>query len=89
VPEFGRAFIVTKNGCWYAIFEAHRDASPRNCTGERVGVDRGIRVLAALSDGTKIANIRPGSARTAVVERHARKLDALTKKCERPCPQSP
>jgi IS605 OrfB family transposase len=80
VPEFGRAFIVTKNGCWYAIFEAHRDGSPRNCTGERVGVDRGIRVLTALSDGTKIANIRPGSARTAVVERHARKLDALTKK---------
>jgi putative transposase len=40
----------------------------------------GIRVLAALSDGTKIANIRPGSVRSAVVERHAQKLDALTKK---------
>jgi putative transposase len=26
VPAFGRAFIVTKNGCWYAVFEGHRDA---------------------------------------------------------------
>jgi putative transposase len=80
VPEFGRAFIVTKNRRWYAIFEAHRDASPRKCTGQRVGIDRGIRALAGLSDGTKIANIRPGEARSAVVERHAQKLDALTKK---------
>jgi putative transposase len=80
VPEFGRAFVVTKNGRWYAIFEGHREVSPRNRTGERVGIDRGVRVLAALSDGTKIANIRPGSARAALVERHAQKLDALTKK---------
>jgi putative transposase len=80
VPEFGRAFVVTKNGRWYAIFEGHRDVSPRKRTGERVGIDRGIRVLAALSDGTKIANIRPGSARAALVERHAQKLDALTEK---------
>jgi putative transposase len=80
VPEFGRAFIVIKNGRWYAIFEAHRNVSPDNRTGERVGIDRGIRVLAALSDGTKISNIRSGSARAAIVEGHAKKLDALTKK---------
>jgi IS605 OrfB family transposase len=80
VPKFGRAFLVTKNGRWYAIFEAHRDVSPRNRSGEGVGIDRGVRVLAALSDGTKIANIRPGSARAALVKRHAQKLDALTKK---------
>jgi putative transposase len=80
VPEFGRAVILTKNGRWYAVFEAHRDVSPLKRTGKRVGIDRGIRVLAAFSDGTKIANIRPGSVRAAVVERHARELDALTKK---------
>jgi putative transposase len=80
VPEFGRAFVVTKNGRWYAIFEAHRHAARRNRTGVHIVIDRGIRVLAALSDGTKIANIRPGSARRVVVERHAQKLDTLTKK---------
>jgi putative transposase len=80
IPEFGRAFVVTKNGRWYAIFEAHRSVSPLAATGLEAGIDRGIRVLAALSDGTKLPNIRPGSARAALVERHGRKLDAVTEK---------
>lgn len=80
VPEFGRAFIVTKNGRWYAVFEGHREVAPAARTGIRLGLDRGIRVLAALSDGTKIPNIRPGSVRAAVVQSHARQLDALTEK---------
>jgi putative transposase len=80
VPEFGRAFVVTKNGRWYAVFEAHRTPSPLAATECSVGVDRGIRVLAALSDGTTIENRRPGSRRRAVVERHQRALDAATQK---------
>jgi putative transposase len=80
VPEFGRAFLVTKNGRWYAVFEAHRTPAPLPATGCSVGVDRGIRVLAALSDGTTIENLRPGSRRRAVVERHQRALDAATHK---------
>ena len=80
VPEFGRAFLVTKNGRWYAVFEGHRLTSPLPATGCRVGIDRGIRVLAALSDGTTIENLRPGSRRRAVVERHQRALDAVTVK---------
>jgi putative transposase len=80
VPEFGRAFIVTKNGRWYAVFEAHRESVPLPLTGRSVGIDRGIHVLAALSDGTTIPNLRPGSRCKAVVERHQRKLDAVTRK---------
>jgi len=49
-------------------------------TGAQVGLDRGIRVLAALSDGTLIPNLRPGSTCAAVVALHARHLDALSKK---------
>jgi putative transposase len=60
VPEFGRAFIVTKNGRWYAVFEAHREIASLPKSGESVGIDRGIHVLAALSDGTLIKNVRPG-----------------------------
>jgi putative transposase len=37
-------------------------------------------VLAALSDGTLLPNIRPGSSRTAVAARHARALDTATVK---------
>ena len=81
VPEnYGRVFIVTKTGRWYAVFEAHREPAPLPLTGKAAGVDRGVRVLAALSDGTKIANLRPGSQRQALVERHARALDAVTVK---------
>jgi putative transposase len=78
--EYGRVFIVHKNGRWYAVFEAHREAVPAAMTGMSVGIDRGVRVLAALSDGTKIENIRPGSKRKAVVEKHAQSLDAVTVK---------
>jgi putative transposase len=80
VPEFGRAFLVTKNGRWYAIFEAHRPPSPVRANGCSVGIDRGIRVLAALSDGTMIENMHPGSRRRALIERHQRTLDAATDK---------
>ena len=80
VPEFGRAFLVTKNGRWYAVFEAHRLPSPVPASGLSVGVDRGVRVLAALSDRTTIENLRPGSRRKAAVERHQRALDASTVK---------
>jgi putative transposase len=80
VPEFGRAFVVTKNGRWYAVFEAHREIVPLPKGGESVGIDRGIHVLAALSDGTLIENVRPGSRRRQIVERHQRALDAVTRK---------
>jgi putative transposase len=80
VPEFGRAFVMTKNSRWYAVFETHRISSPLPRAGRSVGIDRGIRVLAALSDGTTIENLRPGSLRRAVVERHQRALEAATHK---------
>src|ERR1700681_4761909 len=37
VPEFGRAFLVTKNGRWYAVFEGHRLPSPLPASGCSVG----------------------------------------------------
>jgi putative transposase len=47
---------------------------------ERVGIDRGVRVLAALSDGTKISNIRPGAVRAALIAPHAQMLEASTER---------
>ena len=78
IPAFGRAFVVTKNGRWYAVFEAYRSIEPLPKTGAGVGVDRGVRILAALSDGTVIPNIRLGSSRAAAVRYHARAFDAVT-----------
>jgi putative transposase len=80
VPSFGRAFIARKNERWYAVFECQRDpdALPRN--GRAVGIDRGVRVLAATSDGELIANPRHADRLRSIVEQHARALDAQTVK---------
>ncbi len=77
---FGRVFIVHKNGRWYAVFECHREVEPLPATGRSVGIDRGIRALAALSTGELVENLRPGSRRRVATERCQRELDAVTVK---------
>ena len=75
IPPYGRAFIVEKNGRWYAVFECEREAAPLPCVGREVGVDRGVRVLAATSEGELIANPRHAERLRAKVERHQRALE--------------
>jgi putative transposase len=78
VPEFGRAFLVEKNGGWYAVFECSREPQPLEPNGKLVGIDRGVHVLAAVSTGQLIRNPRHADRRRHIVERHARALDAVT-----------
>ena len=78
VPKFGRAFIVTKNDRWYAVFECQRDPTPLVAGGKMVGVDRGVTVLAATSDGELITNPRHACRSSARVEMHSRALEAAT-----------
>ena len=54
--------------------------APLPATGRSVGIDRGIRALAALSTGELVANLRPGSRRKVATERCQRALDAVTVK---------
>jgi putative transposase len=87
-PTFGRVFIVHKNCNWYAVFECHRDAEPLPPTGKSVGIDRGVRALAALSTGELVTKLRPGSRRQTATERCQRRLDAVTVKDKRGRPQN-
>jgi putative transposase len=80
---FGRVFIVHKNDRWYGVFECHREAAPLPATGQSVGIDRGVRVMAALSTGELIDNLHPDSRRKAATERCQRRLDAVTVKDQR------
>jgi putative transposase len=81
IPDtFGRVFLATKNGRWYATFEAHRSVVPQAQTGRSVGLDRGIRALVATSDEKLIDNPRYVDASRLKVELHARSLDAVTQK---------
>jgi putative transposase len=83
VPAFGRAFVVEKNGRWYAVFESKREPAPLPKTGHVIGVDRGVHVLAATSDGELLANGKYGERLRRVVRVHQRALDAATEKDER------
>ena len=81
VPEDrGRAWIVETNGRWHACFECERAAQPLPATGKVLGVDRGVHVLAATSEGELIANGRMANRHRSVVTGHARALDAATVK---------
>jgi putative transposase len=78
IPAHGRAFVVEKNGRWYAVFECCREPTPLPATGRAIGLDLGIRALIATSDGERIANPRNADCRRVIVERHQRQLDAST-----------
>ena len=75
---YGRAWVVRKNDRWSACFECERAVRPLPPTNEVIGVDRGVHVLAALSDGRLIANAAVGEKRKAATARMQRELDAAT-----------
>jgi putative transposase len=58
VPAYGRAWVVCKGGRYYAQFECERAVEPLAPTGRVAGLDRGIAVLVATSDGALIENPR-------------------------------
>jgi putative transposase len=82
VPAFGRAFVYEKNGRWYALFECTRDPAPLPSTGHIIGVDRGVHVLAATSDGELLANGKYGERLRRVVRGHQRALETATERDE-------
>jgi putative transposase len=81
VPEErGRPWIVEKNAQWYTCFECERAAQPLPATNKVVGIDRGVHVLAATSEGELISNGRYAHKHRRVVTGHARVLDKATAK---------
>ena len=78
IPQYGRAFVVVKNGNWYAVFECRREPQPLPKTGMTIGVDRGVHVLAATSEGVLIRNERAQERRARIVAGHQRVLEAVT-----------
>jgi putative transposase len=80
IPAFGRASVVERNGRWWAIFECEREPEALPATGRVVGVDRGVHVLAATSDGELLRNALHGERLRRIVRRHQRALDAVSVK---------
>lgn len=78
VPRFGRAWLVRKNERWYACFECEREQRALPSTGRMIGVDRGVHVLAAISDGALIDNKAFGERNRRIIAMHQQALEALT-----------
>jgi putative transposase len=75
---YGRAWVVSKNGRWYACFQCERAVRPLPRTNQVIGVDFGVHVLAALSDGRLVANAAVSEKRRAKTARLQRELEAIT-----------
>lgn len=78
IPRHGRAMVFRRCGRWYALFECEVAPKPLPATGEVVGIDRGVRVLAATSNGQLIANARPGTVMARDVARAQRTVERRT-----------
>ena len=78
VPTFGRAWIVERNDRWYACFECERAVQALPAAGVVLGVDRGVHVLAACSDGVLVPNVAVGEKRARATKRLQRELDAVS-----------
>ena len=78
VPAFGRAFVVEKNGRWYAVFECRREPNALEKTGRTIGVDRGVHVLAATSEGVLIPSGAFAERHRRIIRGHQRALEGIT-----------
>ncbi len=81
VPQkFGRGWIVERNGRWYLCVEHEVETPQKREIRTVLGIDRGVRVLAATSDGELIGNLAVGERRKRATARLQRELDAHTQK---------
>src|SRR5260370_39899638 len=78
IPAFGRAFVAERNGRWWAIFECGREPQALPLTGRVVGIDRGVHVLAATSDGELLRNGKHGERLRRIARGHQRALEAVS-----------
>ncbi|MER6081722.1 transposase [Streptomyces sp. NPDC001833] len=69
-----KTFRVTyRNGQWHAAFAVVPDPAPAPGTGEVVGVDRGVTITAALSDGRKLNCPQLTVKERAQIRKHERR----------------
>jgi len=80
VPAFGRAWVICKNERWYACFECERNVAPLGASEKAIGIDRGVWVLAATSDGRLVDNKAVGERNRRRMSKHQRRLEELTER---------
>lgn len=84
-PELPKAksYRVTfRNGQWHVAFAAIPDPIEGPGTGEAVGIDRGVAITAALSDGRTLNCPKPTAKEQALVRKHQRRASRAPKDSE-------
>lgn len=74
VPKYGRAMIVRSSRGWYACLECERGVVPRAFGGHSVGLDVGVAVYCATSDGELVSHPGFVKARRLKMERVQRRI---------------
>src|ERR1700688_291540 len=84
VPAFGRAWLVRKGEHWYVCFECEREVTALPKTGCAIGIDRGVHVLAATSEGRLIRNPQFLERARLLIERLQRAVSRKRRGREKP-----
>ncbi|WP_260327969.1 transposase [Streptomyces sp. Ag109_O5-1] len=75
-----KTFRVTyRNGQWHIAFAVIPDPTPAPGTGEVIGIDRGVRITAALSDGRKLNSPQLTVRERARIRKHERRAPRAPK----------
>ncbi len=78
-----KTFRVTyRNGQWHAAFAVIPEETPAPGTGEVVGIDRGVTITAALSDGRKLNCPQLTVKERAQIRKHERRAARASKGSE-------
>ncbi len=78
--KFGRAWIIERNRGWYLSVEYSLPTLDKRPVKHIVGIDRGVHVLGATSEGNLIPNACANERHRRVATRLQRELDSITKK---------
>ncbi|MFF0097103.1 RNA-guided endonuclease InsQ/TnpB family protein [Streptomyces canus] len=78
-----KTFRVTyRNGQWHAAFAVIPESTPAPGTGEVIGIDRGVTITAALSDGRKLNCPQLTVKERAQIRKHERRAARAPKGSE-------
>ncbi len=83
LPEAKTFRVTFRNGQWHAAFAVIPEPVPAPCTDTVVGIDRGITVTAALSDGRMLNCPQLTVRERAQIRKHQRRAARAPKNSER------
>ncbi|MFC4504937.1 MULTISPECIES: RNA-guided endonuclease InsQ/TnpB family protein [Streptomyces] len=82
LPDAKTFRVTFRNGQWHAAFAVVPQPTPAPGTGEIIGIDRGVTITAALSDGRKLNCPQLTTRERAQIRKHQRRAARAPKGSE-------